>query len=75
MNSLPFPQQVIPPRDRLCHQTPHVRTLDTDAAHKFGRPLRPEQIDFRLSRAGDVAMRRFDEAEAVRTVDDDHRST
>jgi hypothetical protein len=79
MDTLPFLQKIVAARDCLSNEAPHVRPLDADAGHHFGRAIGSKQVDFRLSRSGDVDMRRFvidgvdNEPEAVSAVDDNHR--
>lgn len=63
---------------RLVHEPPHVCAADLDAENQLGCALRPEQIDFSLSRARDVDVGRLmiervdDKTEATRTVNHDH---
>jgi len=63
---------------RLSHQPAHVSALDADALDHFWLPVRTEQIDFCLSRTGNVNMGRFmiqrvnHKPKAVGAVDDNH---
>jgi hypothetical protein len=80
MDTLPFPQKFIAACGHLNEQPPHIRPLDANAEHDFRSSLSAEQIDFRLSRPGDMDVRRFvvgrvnDEPEAMRAMDDNHGS-
>ena len=65
-------------RDGLIEQTPHVRAFDANAEHDSRHPIATEQIDFRLSRPGDMNMGWLviegidDETEAMRAMNDNH---
>jgi hypothetical protein len=62
----------------LGEQAPHVRPFDANTEYDFGRPVGAKQVDFRLSRPGDMDVRRFvilrvdDKPKTVSAMDDNH---
>jgi hypothetical protein len=80
MDALPFLQELATPIGHLRHQPPHVRLLDPDDENQLGPAIRPIKVDLRLTRSGDMDMRRVviggvdHEAETKRTVNDDHKT-
>jgi hypothetical protein len=79
MYPLPLLQKVASMRRCFGHQTAHVRSFYADARDQMWQPAGSKQVDFRLSRTGNVHMRRLmiahinNETKAVSTMNDDHR--
>jgi len=81
MNTPPYLQEILTALDDLGDETSQFRALVPDARYQFGSAIGPKQIDFRLSRSGNVDMRGFviervdREPEAVSAMDDNHPPT
>jgi hypothetical protein len=77
MDALPSFEQFFAVIHHFAEQPPHVGFLDADAEHQFRNAIRSDEIDFRVSFADDMDMRRLvigrvdHETEAASAVHDE----